>query len=147
MQQLYFNLNVQLIQITQAIELHCAFSAFVFWANRSAGVRGSFFLFNSIPIRSLVLFQVFTQAEIQAPGRVTAFLFQSPETKCQSPEKTGRHQSTALQVIRGVGTFLCPSHKLSYIVNSALWTLVICTLSISLSQLCDNCRHRTLFKL
>ena len=35
----------------------------------------------------------------------------------------------------------------SYIVNPALRTLVICTLSIfSLSQLCDNYRHCTLFK-
>ena len=38
-------------------------------------------------------------------------------------------------------------YKLSYIVNPALRTLVICTLCLfPLSQLCDNCRHCTLFK-
>ena len=41
-----------------------------------------FVLFCSVSIRLLVLFRVFTQAEIYAPERATAFLFQLPETKC-----------------------------------------------------------------
>ena len=39
-------------------------------------------IYRTISIRLLVSFRLFTQAEIYAPGRATAFLFQSPETKC-----------------------------------------------------------------
>ena len=42
-------LHVHLIWITQDIELHCAISAFVFRANRSAGAWGSSFCF--VPFR------------------------------------------------------------------------------------------------
>ena len=41
-----------------------------------------FVSFRSVLIRLLVSFRVFTQAEIYAPGWATAFLSQSPETKC-----------------------------------------------------------------
>ena len=60
------------------------FQRFCFSGKREPGSTMEFLFvpFRTISIRLLVSFRVFTQAEIYAPGRVTAFLFQLPETKC-----------------------------------------------------------------
>ena len=74
-------------ETTEAKQDWWPFSAFVFWANRSAGAQGSFFLFRSVSIRLLVLFS--HKPKSRRPDRWPLFFFSCPRPNVSRLRRPG----------------------------------------------------------